>query len=101
MASSLLNLVHNPAERILKIQCKNQHNSMKYKKYGIKYNEISLQEKEDSYSKLNMEDNADADYTQTKRFCKEFKIGHNHHLHVQRDTLLLTHVFGNFLKYVS
>ena len=54
MASSLLNLVHNPAERILKIQCKNQHNSMKYKKYGIKYNEISLQEKEDSYIKLNM-----------------------------------------------
>ena len=45
MASSLLNLVHNLAERILKIQYKNEHNSMKYKTCGIKYNEISLQEK--------------------------------------------------------
>ena len=39
-----------------------------------KFNEISLSKKEDFYSHLNMEDITDADYTHTKRVCKNFKI---------------------------
>ena len=36
--------------------------------------ETSLPEKEDFYNHLNMEDITDADYTHTKRVCKEFEI---------------------------
>ena len=39
-----------------------------------KINITSLFEKEDLYSHLNMEDITDADYTQAKRVCKDFKI---------------------------
>ena len=39
-----------------------------------KLNETSLPEKEDFYSHVNMEDIADADYTQAKRVCKDFEI---------------------------
>ena len=38
-----------------------------------KFNEISLPEKEDFYSHLNMEDITDADYKHA-RVCKDFKI---------------------------
>ena len=41
----------------------------------------------------------DADYTHTKRVCKDFKIKSSeeyHHLFLQSDTLLLTDVFENF-----
>ena len=38
-----------------------------------KFNEISLPEKEDFYSNLNMEDITDAGYTHAKRICKDFK----------------------------
>ena len=64
-----------------------------------KLNEISLPEKEDFYSHLNMEDITDADYVHAKRVCNEFEIKHlreYHDLYVQRDTLWLAYVFENF-----
>ena len=64
-----------------------------------KFNEISLLEKEDFYSHLNMEDITDGDYVDPKTVCKEFEIKHlgeYHDLYLQRDTLLLTDVFENF-----
>ena len=38
------------------------------------FNDISLPEKEDFYSHLNMEDNTDADYVDVKRVRNDFKI---------------------------
>ena len=61
-----------------------------------KFFERSFPEKEDFYSHLNIEDISDADYTHTKRICKDFKInslGEYHDLCVQSDTLLLADVF--------
>ena len=58
-----------------------------------KFNETSLPGK----------DITDLDYTHAKRDCKDLKIknlGEYHDLYVQGDTLLLAHVFENFLKYV-
>ena len=46
-----------------------------------------------------MEDITGADYTHTKRDCKDFKIkylGECRDFYVQSDTLLLTDVFENF-----
>ena len=65
--------------------------------YG--FSEMSLPEKEDFYSHLDMEDVTDADYAHTKRVCKDFKIknsGEYHDLYVQNDTLLLANIFENF-----
>ena len=39
-----------------------------------KFNQITLLEKEEFYSNLNMEDIRDADYTHPKRVCKDFGI---------------------------
>ena len=39
-----------------------------------KFNKTSLQEKNDFYSHLNMEDITDADYAPGKRVCKDFEI---------------------------
>ena len=39
-----------------------------------KFDEISLPEREAFYNHLNMEDITDADYTQSKRVDKDFKI---------------------------
>ena len=60
-----------------------------------KFNETSLPEKEDFYSKLNIEDITDAD---GKRVGKDFEIknlGEHHDLYVQSDTILLADVFEN------
>ena len=69
---------------------------------------MSLLEKEDFYSHLNMEDITDADYAHGKRVCKDFEIknlGEYHDLYVQSDKLLSADVFENFkirvLKYMS
>ena len=46
-----------------------------------------------------MEDITDADYTQTKRVCKDFEmkdLGEYHDLYVQSNTLLLADAFENF-----
>ena len=64
-----------------------------------KFNEISLSEREDFYSHLNMEDITNADYAHAKRVCKDFEInnlGEHHDLYVQSDTLLVADVFENF-----
>ena len=64
-----------------------------------KFDETSLSEKEDFYSRLNIGDISDANYTHTKRVCKDFKIknlGEHHDLYVQSDTLLSADVFENF-----
>ena len=64
-----------------------------------KFNEVSLPEKEEFYSHLNMEDIADADFKHTEKIVKIFKIknlGGYHNLYSQSDTLLLPDVFNNF-----
>ena len=53
-----------------------------------KFNEMSLPEKEDFYSHLNMEDIADTNYVHAKRVCKDFErknLGKYHDLYVQSD----------------
>ena len=66
-----------------------------------KFNETSLSEKEDFFSRLNMKDITDPDCAHEKRVCKSFVIknlGEYHDLHVQSDILLLADVFENFLN---
>ena len=41
---------------------------------GEKFNEVSLPEKEDFHTHLNMEDITDADYAYTKLVCKDSNI---------------------------
>ena len=64
-------------------------------------NETSLLGKETFYSRLNMEDIADADYKHAKRLCKDFEIKHlgeHHDFLVQSDTLLLADKLNSFWK---
>ena len=64
-----------------------------------RFNEKSLPDKKYFYSRLNMENIIDIDYTQAARVFKEFKmnnLGDYHDLYVQSDTLLLTDIFENF-----
>ena len=64
-----------------------------------KFNETSLPEKEDFYSHSNMEDITDADYTHSKRVCKDFEVKNlleYHDLYIPSDTLLLADVFEIF-----
>ena len=64
-----------------------------------KFNEAILPEKEDFYSRLNMEDITDAEYAHAKRVCEDCEIknlGEYHDLYVQRGALLLADVFENF-----
>ena len=66
-----------------------------------KFNETSLSQKKEFYSKLIMEDITDADYMHTKRVCEDFEIKHlgeYHDLCLKSDTLLLADVFENFRK---
>ena len=65
-----------------------------------KFDEMSLPEKEDCYSYLNMEDITDANYTNARNVCKDFEVkdlDEYHDLYVPSDTLLLADVFNNFL----
>ena len=64
-----------------------------------KFNEVSLPEKEDFYSHLDMEDITDADYAHTKRVFKDFKtknLEEYHDLCVESDTLLLADAVEKF-----
>ena len=64
-----------------------------------KFNKISLREKEDFCSHLNIEDITDADYAHARKVCKDFEIKNlreYHDLYVQNDTLLLADVSENF-----
>ena len=61
-----------------------------------KFNELTLPEKEEFYSNLNMEDIAEAHYIHAKRVCKDFKIKNldeYHDFYLKSETLLLTDVF--------
>ena len=54
-----------------------------------KINEVSLPEKENFCSHINLENITDADYALPKRVCKDFEIknfGEYHDFHVQSDT---------------
>ena len=60
-------------------------------KWG-KFNEISLTEKEDFYSDLNMENITNADYAHAKRVFNGFerkKLREYHYMYIQSNTLLL------------
>ena len=62
-------------------------------KNSIKYH---YQKKKYFHSHLSMEDITDADYTHTKRVCKDFKttnFGEYHDLYFKSDTLLLADIF--------
>ena len=64
-----------------------------------KFNEISLPNKDDFYSNLNMKDINDIDYRHANNVFKVFKLenlGNYHDLYVQSDTLLLADVLNNF-----
>ena len=62
--------------------------SHEYKDDWEKFSEIPLNEKNNFYSHLNVEDITDIDYTLGKKVCKDFKTkysGEDHDLYVQRD----------------
>ena len=70
-----------------------------FENYWKKFNETSISEKKDFGCQLSMEDITDADYTDAKRVCKDFKIKNlceYHGFYVQSHTLLLAYVFQNF-----
>ena len=63
-----------------------------------RFNETSLPDKKDFYSRLNMENITDIDYRHAMKVLK-FKInnlGDYHDLYVQSDMLLLADIFENF-----
>ena len=63
-----------------------------------RFNETSLPDKKDFYSRLNIEIIIDIDYTHARVF-KKFKMSNlddYHDLYVQSDTLLLADIFENF-----
>ena len=64
-----------------------------------RFDETWLPDEKDFYSKLNLEDISDEDYTHAQKFFKELKLknlGDCHDLDVQSDILLLVGVFENF-----
>ena len=70
-----------------------------YMDYWGKFNEITVPQKENIYSNLNMEDITDADYIHAKTVCKNFEIKNLdefHDLYLKSDTLFLADVFENF-----
>ena len=66
-----------------------------------KFNETTIPEKEEFYSNLNMERIADADYIDTRRVWKDFKIKHlgkYHDLYLRSDSFLSADFLENFRK---
>ena len=66
-----------------------------------RFDKVSLPNKEDFYSSLNMEEITDVDYMHAKKVFKIFnnkKIGDYHDLYVQSDTFLIADIFENFRK---
>ena len=64
-----------------------------------RFNEKLLPDKKYFYSRLNIENIIDIDYTHATRVFKEFKmnnLGNYHDFYVQSDTLLLADIFENF-----
>ena len=67
-----------------------------------KFNETSLPEKENIYIHINMEDISDADYTHTKRVCKDFKIKKLDEYHICMFKVMYLTTFGICaLKYMG
>ena len=69
-----------------------------------KFNETTLNEKDEIYSSLDMEDITDADYMHAKRVWEDFEIkilGEYHDLYLESNTLLFTDVFKSFRKAYS
>ena len=63
--------------------------------------ELTIDERENFYSNLDMEDITVADYMYAKRFCKDFEmknLGEFHDFYLKSNTLLLLDVFENFRK---
>ena len=57
----------------------------KYRNGLEKFSEISLNENDDFYNLLNMEDITNADYTHRERICEDFelkRLGKSHYLYV-------------------
>ena len=64
-----------------------------------RFDETLLSDKKYFYSKLNLEDITNKDYTYAQKVFEEFELkslGDYHNLHVQSDTLSLADVFQNF-----
>ena len=63
-----------------------------------RFNEASLPDKKYFYSKLNLEDISDKDYSHVQKVFEEFcvEMGDYHDLNVQCDTLFLADVFEKF-----
>ena len=65
------------------------------------FNETSFPEKDEFYSKLNIEDITDAENMHVKRVCKDFEIKNSdecHDLYFKIDTLFLADISENFRK---
>ena len=63
------------------------------------FDETSLSDKKEFYSKLNVEDIIDKDYEHAKKVWEAFEIkilGEYHYFYVQSDTLLLADAFKKF-----
>ena len=63
--------------------------------------ELTIDERENFYSNLDMEDITVADYMYAKRVCKDFEmknLGEFHDFYLKSNTLLLLDVFENFRK---
>ena len=65
-----------------------------------KFNETKLLEKEEFYSKLNLEDITDANYMYPKRICKDFEIKYWRNT-IKTDVILPADVFKKFRKMCS
>ena len=70
-----------------------------------RFNETTILNKKDFYSKLYLEDITDEDYIHAQNVCEEFEfknLGEYHDLYVQNDLLLLADVFNHFInKYIE
>ena len=66
------------------------------------FDEKSIPDKKEFYSRLNIENITDVDYSHAKKMYKEFSnknLGDYYNLYVQGDTLLLADVFENIKIY--
>ena len=68
-----------------------------------KFNGISLHEKEDFYSHLNMEDITNEDYSHARRVCKGFKIKkiEKYHDLICKQYIIVSRYIWELSKYVQ
>ena len=66
-----------------------------------KFNEMSLPEKEDFCSHLNMEDITDADYWHAKRVCKDFEIKYlSQQIFIKYEQILYIYIYTYIYIYI-